>query len=219
VYLDNTNHGSIVQRPPFLCPVLCIDNFLPEEEARKVLQECIDLRKIYLPARVFDGPNNTKIDKTYRTNEVVYLDDVFRGAPERSDILSIIKKRIWAEEFKKLWHEGYYIFDVINYSTWQEAVISRYGDYQFYRKHQDTRRDHITYRLVTLVYYVNRTPEKFTGGSLILWEGDESLRVEPRHNRAVLFPSFTFHEVEGVRMNSENWEDGRFSLNYWMGFR
>lgn len=208
-----------VQRPPFRSPVLCIDDFLLDEEAQKVLQECIDLKKIYVPARVFDGPNATKIDKRYRTNEVVYLDDVFRGAPERSDILSIMKKKIWTEKCKALWHEGYYIFDVINYSTWQEAVISRYGDCNFYRKHQDTRRDHITYRLVTLVYYVNRIPEQFTGGSLMLWEGSESLRVEPKHNRAVLFPSFTFHEVESVHMNSEKWEDGRFSLNYWMGFR
>jgi hypothetical protein len=141
-----------VQRPAFCSPVLCIDDFLLEHEAQQVLQECIDLKKIYLPARVFDGPNATKIDKSYRANEVVYLGDVFRGAPERSDILSIIKKKIWTEECRTLWHEGYYIFDIINYSTRQEAVISRYGDGNFYGRHQDTRNDHITRRLVTLVY-------------------------------------------------------------------
>ena len=208
-----------VFRPAFRSPVLCIDDFLAEDDALRVLQECIDLKKIYMPARVFDGPNATKIDPKYRKNEVVYLDDVFRSAPERSDILSITKKKIWTDECRKLWHEGYYIFDIINYSTWQEAVISRYGSCDFYKRHQDTRRDHITYRLVTLVYYVNRIPEQFTGGSLILWEGDESLTIEPKHNRAVVFPSFTFHEVENVHMASEKWEDGRFSLNYWMGFR
>lgn len=209
----------IVSRPPFNSPILLIDDFLLEEDAQRVLQECIDLKKIYLPARVFDGPNATKIDQSYRKNEVVYLDDVFRSSPERSDILSIVKKKIWTEECKKLWHEGYYIFDIINYSTWQESVISRYGNCEFYKRHQDTRRDHITYRLVTLVYYINRIPEQFTGGSLILWHDQEHIRVEPKHNRAVVFPSFTFHEVESVHMSSEKWEDGRFSLNYWMGFR
>ena len=208
-----------VFRPAFRSPVLCIDDFLAEDDAQRLLQECIDLKKIYMPARVFDGPNATKIDPKYRKNEVVYLDDVFRSAPERSEILSIMKAKIWTDECRKLWHEGYYIFDIINYSTWQEAVISRYGNFDFYKRHQDTRRDHITYRLVTLVYYVNRIPEQFTGGSLILWEGDESLTIEPKHNRAVVFPSFTFHEVENVHMTSEKWEDGRFSLNYWMGFR
>ena len=93
---------------------------------------------------------------------------MFRASPERSDILGIIKQKVWTEECKTLWHEGDYIFDIINYSTWQEAVVSRYGDGAFYKKHHDTRRDHITYRLVTLVYYVNRLPEQFTGGSLIL---------------------------------------------------
>jgi hypothetical protein len=208
-----------ISRPAFASPILCIDDFLVEEDSRRVLQECLDLKKIYMPAKVFDGPTATKVDQEYRTNEVVYLDDVFRSAPNRSDILTIMKNRIWTEECRTIWHEGYYIFDVINYSTWQEAVISRYGNDHFYKRHQDTRRDHITYRLVTLVYYVNKTPQQFEGGSLLLWEGKESIRVETKHNRAVLFPSFTFHEVEAVTMRSQNWEDGRFSLNYWMGFR
>jgi hypothetical protein len=208
-----------VFRPPFSSPILCIDDFLIEEDAQRVLQECIDLKRIYKPARVFDGPTATKIDRNYRKNEVVYLDDVYGGNPERSDILSIIKNKIWTEECRKLWHEGYYLFDIINYSTWQEAVISRYGNCEFYKRHQDTRKDRITYRLITLVYYVNKLPEQFTGGSLTLWQGDDCLSVEPKHNRAVVFPSFTFHEVQSVHMSNDNFEDGRFSINYWMGFR
>lgn len=208
-----------VTRPSFRSPVLCIDNFLPEEDAQKILQECIDLKKIYMPATVFDGPSATKIDKNYRNNEVVHLDDVFRGSPRRSDILRILKEKIWTEDCKALWHDGYHIFDIVNYSTHQEAVISRYGDGAFYKKHRDTRRDHITYRLVTLVYYVNRLPEEFTGGALVLWHEQESLRLEPKHNRAVIFPSFVFHEVEKVGMTSEEWDQGRFSVNYWIGFR
>jgi SM-20-related protein len=130
-----------------------------------------------------------------------------------------MKQKIWTEECRSLWHDGYSIFDIINYSTWQEAAVSRYGDGNFYKKHQDTRRDHITYRLVTLVYYVNKIPRHFTGGSLVLWHENESVRIEPRHNRAVVFPSFTPHEVEVVEMEDGCWDEARFSLNYWMGFR
>jgi len=208
-----------VSRPSFESPILCIDDFLGEGDAQRILQECIDLKKIYMPAKIFDGPNASKIEPKFRKNDVVYLDDVFRTAPERSDILALLKKAIWTEEHKRLWHEGDYIFDIINYSTWQEAVISRYGNCDFYQRHQDTRRDHITYRLVTLVYYVNKIPEQFTGGSLVFGQGDSIVKVQPRHNRAVVFPSFTFHEVENVRLKSEKWEDGRFSVNYWLGFR
>jgi 2OG-Fe(II) oxygenase superfamily len=208
-----------ISRPTFQSPILCIDEFMSDEDANKILKECIDLKKIYMPAKIFDGPNASKINVEFRRNDVVYLDDVFRSAPDRSDILTLLKRKIWTEECKRVWHEGDFIFDIINYSTWQEAVVSRYGNCDFYKKHQDTRRDHITYRLVTLVYYVNTIPEQFTGGSLLFGSGEQKLRIEPRHNRVVVFPSFTFHEVENVRLNSERWEDGRFSINYWLGFR
>jgi hypothetical protein len=35
----------------------------------------------------------------------------------------------------------------------------------------------------------------------------------------VLFPSFTFHEVEKVDTAGDEWDRGRFSVNYWIGFR
>lgn len=149
----------------------------------------------------------------------MYLNEVFRSAPERSAILSLLRKAILSDAYKRLWHDGDLIFDIINYSTWQEAVVSRYGNCDFYKRHRDTRVDHMTYRIVTLVYYINTVPEQFTGGSLTFWSGKKSVRVEPRHNRAVVFPSFTFHEVENVRLKSDRWEDGRFSVNVWLGFR
>jgi len=206
-------------RPQFGLPTLLIDDFLSEEEALMVLQECIDLKRVYVPGMVFDGVHSTKVDQEYRSNDVVYLDEIFRSAPERSDILNIIGRKIWTDECRELWHDGYYIFDVINYCTHHEAVISRYSDNNFYHRHQDTRWDHITYRLITMVYYINRQPEQFSGGSLVLWHGKEHLTVQPKHNRAVVFPSFAMHEVELVHMNSSLWEDARFSINYWVGFR
>ena len=155
-----------VSRLPLSAPVLCIDNFLTEEEAQTILQECIDLKKVYMPARVFDGPYSTKFDPSYRRNEVVYLDEIFRSHPERSDILTTLKRKIWTDECRQIWHDGYLIFDVINYSTWQEAVISRYSESGFYHKHQDTRQDRITYRLVTLVYYIKSGSSRLRGRKL-----------------------------------------------------
>ncbi len=208
-----------VSKLPFGSPVLCIDDFLSEEEAQSVLQEALDLKKVYMPARVFDGLNSTKIDPEFRSNEVVYLDEVFRSCPERSDILRIMKAKIWTPECRAIWHDGYHIFDIINYSTWQEAVLSRYGDGGFYKQHQDTRWDHITYRLVTIVYYVSGPNANFEGGELVLSEKGETLRIKPQHNRAIVFPSFMSHEVETVALEKDDWGNARFSLNYWTGFR
>jgi 2OG-Fe(II) oxygenase superfamily len=208
-----------VTRPTFNAPVMCIDDFLPAEDAFKILQECIDLKKIYVPGSIFDGANKTTVNPHFRTNEVVHLDNVFRGASDRSDILRILKDRIWTHECRTLWHVGYFIFDVINYATSHEVVVSRYGNGSFYKRHQDTRRDNITLRLVSLVYYVNRVPQQFSGGSLRLWHDGENIQIEPKHNRAVVFPSFVFHEVDTVRSDDECWDQARFSVNYWLGFR
>jgi hypothetical protein len=199
--------------------VLCIDDFLPEPDAAAILRECFELRKIFMPARVFAGPTSTTIAPKIRSNEVVYLNDVFRDAPHKSCALTLLGDKIWTDECRELWHEGDYIFDIINYATHHEAVMSRYGADHFYEAHQDTRRDRITTRIVSLVYYVNLEPARFGGGELILIKDDERLTIEPRHNRAVVFPSFLFHAVQPVTTAGDDWEDGRFSVNYWLGFR
>ena len=106
----------------------------------------------------------------------------------------------------------------MNYATWHEVVVSRYGEGDFYKKHRDTLWDDITRRIVTLVYYVNKEPKGFTGGSLDLWDSTRKISIEPKNNFAVVFPSFAYHEVEMVRMDTERWDMARFSVNYWLGF-
>jgi SM-20-related protein len=205
-------------RPEFSLPVLCIDEFLDPAEAENVMQECLDLQRAYAPGRVFDGLTSTAIRPEHRNNEVLYIERVMGAAPERSAVLAAMKRAIWTDEYRALWHQGYLIFDVINYSTHHECVISRCGDGQYFRKHQDIRRDHITYRLVTIVYFIHRAPRSFSGGNLVIWNGDDSLRFTPEHNRAIVFPSFAMHEVEPTHMQSPEWNEGRFSINYWIGF-
>jgi hypothetical protein len=207
-----------VSRPALGIPVLCLDNFLTDEAARGVLEECINLRSCYTPATIFEGLDGTKVDPSYRNNEVVYLDSLFRADRSRSRVLTELRARIWDKECKLLWHEGYLLFDTINYSTWQEATISRNGNGAFYKKHRDTTKVNLSRRLTTLVYYVNQEPPGFTGGALALWHGTDCLRLAPKHNRAILFPSFAIHEVEKTVLPADSWENGRFSINYWMGF-
>lgn len=213
-----------ITRPEFPSPILVLDEFLPAKDAAKCLQECIDLRPVFMPASVGAGSQN-RIDKSVRSNDVVMLDSVFAVAPERSNILTIVRKRIGETDCKQLWHKGDFIFDIINYASWNESVLSRYGKCDFYGKHQDTVRNadclgQISRRLVTLVYYVNTEPERFTGGALTLFKDQLEITIHPRHNRAVVFPSFTFHKVAKVSLpEDEPWDNGRFSLNHWMGFR
>jgi predicted 2-oxoglutarate/Fe(II)-dependent dioxygenase YbiX len=192
---------------------------MSELEAAKILQECIDLKRLFSPATIYDAARVLKVDLSFRKNQVVHLHDVFANAPERSDTLRLMQKRLASEDCKALWREGNLIFEIINYANRQEGVLSWYGSGDFYRKHRDTRRDHAGFRLVTIVYYVNRVPERFKGGMLTFWKEQAFVELEPKHNRAIVFPSSTLHEVQSVQLDSNDWEDGRFSVNYWIGFK
>lgn len=211
-----------IERPEFTAPLLVLDGFLPEEEAAQCLQEAIHLRPVYMPAAVGQGKDN-RIDPKIRRNDVVYLDTVFAAAPSRSKILTLVKRRVASPECNRLWHQGYTIFDTINYATSWESVLSRYGKCDFYGLHQDTKQKaaagEIHHRLVTIVYYMNTEPERFTGGALTLKQDDGIITVTPRHNRAVVFPSFVWHRVGNVLLDDEDHSAGRFSLNLWLGFR
>jgi hypothetical protein len=207
-----------IERPDFACPVLIADHFLGSTESENVLKECIELKKVYMPAKIADGPSGSKLDLGFRRNDVVYLDDIFSGAPERSDILSQLSRRVQSLECKELWAKHYLLFDIINYATRREVVVSRYGHGGGYKKHRDTIINASPNRLVTLVYYVNLSPSRFSGGDLVLWEAGSSLRISPKHDRLVAFPSAVYHEVEEVQISEDAWEYGRFSINYWLGF-
>jgi Rps23 Pro-64 3,4-dihydroxylase Tpa1-like proline 4-hydroxylase len=156
------------------------------------------------------------------------LDAVFGPAPARSRILSHVGKRIADKECNELWHKacaGYSILDVVNYADYRESVLSRYGRCDFYGPHQDTKYDKsnraaVKNRLVTLVYYMNTEPEQFEGGRLTLYQSSQDHTVTPRHNRAVIFPSFVVHAVENVLLpDGAPFSAGRFSLNHWIGFK
>lgn len=214
----------IIERLDFPSPLLVLDEFLPPIDASACLRECIALEPVYMPAHVGAG-NAHRIDPTIRANDVVMLDSVFSTDRRRSKLLTLIRQRVNSVECKALWHDGEWLFDIINFRTWDEAVLSRYGQCDFYGKHQDTvfnssAPGQITRRIVTLVYYMNTEPEQFEGGALTLYKNGVDVTVTPKHNRAVVFPSFTLHRVGKVTLPPDApFSAGRFSLNNWMGFR
>ena len=217
----------IVERPSFPSPVLVIDDFLPQQEAEACFRECMDLRRLFRQSRVGAGRDN-RVDPGIRNNLVAYLDQLYGEARQQSDILSCLDRRISSEECKALWHKGDLIFDAINYSNRRETTLSRYGRTDgkgdFYGRHQDTifdtqNPDSIRARLVTLCYYMNREPKAYSGGDIALFKCEETLTVTPKHNRAIVFPSFTHHEVRPTVTENDEFESGRFSVNCWMGFR
>lgn len=107
--------------------------------------------------------------------------------------------------------------------------LSLGGD--FYAPHTDDttgyafRLPRVDSRRISFVYYLFRSPRRFTGGELRLYDRcdapdrfDAALytSVVPQDNMLVFFPSNRFHGVASVSLQSDDPRDGRFTINGWL---
>jgi SM-20-related protein len=105
-------------------------------------------------------------------------------------------------------------------STQMEMVA--HGDGAFYRPHTDTYGgDEYTpggRRRMTMVYYFNRMPRRFTGGRLRMFDlgGEQSIEIEPTHDSLLVFPSSALHEVETISCPDGAFAESRFAVNIWL---
>jgi len=214
-------------------PHIIIDEFLPPKLSKNCLEEAIKLEPFYKDANVMgdeefkehqdckECAEKYKFNRdSIRENDVVYLDDTFAKKRESSIILKSLHNAITSEDFLNLidkqsfWH-------ILKHTNSTETVLSRYGKCDFYGWHNDTIPDNPTGRLVTLCYYINEEPEQFEGGDLIIAGNTihDTIKLKPKHNRAVIFQSdSTKHAVDTVKLTSDDFKGGRFSVNFWIGF-
>jgi Rps23 Pro-64 3,4-dihydroxylase Tpa1-like proline 4-hydroxylase len=103
-----------------------------------------------------------------------------------------------------------------------QMTTHRAGD--FFTVHQDQDDDAGRGRLVSYVYYFHRTPKRFTGGDLLLYDTDAQenaysaafTRIVPQDNSIIFFPSQYWHQVTPVHYTTDDTGDGRFTLNGWV---
>ena len=98
----------------------------------------------------------------------------------------------------------------------------------FYKVHSDNSKGWYRSRKLSYVYYFHRRPKRFSGGDLLLYdmgvEADDGSsvvfsRIEPLDNSLVFFPSDTFHEITPVAGATQDFRDGRFTVNGWIRSR
>lgn len=212
-------------------PHIIIDNFLTSKLSKECLEECIDLEAFYEPAKIIDSQQQLddckecqKIaafqKKSIRENDVIYMDKLYEMKRKDSIILTSLEEALLLEEFREIMNKRGF-FHILRTTPTSETIISRYGMCDFYGYHVDSLPHKQINRLVTLVYYLNKEPEQFEGGDLII-AGETIIdikKIKPKHNRAVIFQSETTkHAVETVKLLNDKFEGGRFSINFWLGF-
>ena len=98
----------------------------------------------------------------------------------------------------------------------------------FYTRHSDSSEERHRPRKLSFVYYFHRQPRRFAGGDLLLYDTDIEAnrastvafsRIEPLHNSLVFFPSDASHEITPVECDTQDFEDGRFTVNGWVRSR
>ena len=102
---------------------------------------------------------------------------------------------------------------------WVEMRMSAYLPGGFFSKHRDDSALSLRSRKVGFVYFFHRQPRRFSGGDLLLYDGDGTrsfTQFEPRHNSIVLSPAACVHEVVPVESDSEDFADARFAIHGWL---
>ncbi len=209
----------------FTIPIkhLVIEDFLTEEVNKKVLNEMIEQKVNYRPART------GKVIDDKRTNSSVSYDHVFKDNRDDSVLLNAMQGLYRDSGFNILLSSMGYPFDHFSTQTINETQISRYGgeEGEHYGWHIDRFAPN-NERIITIVYYCFNEPKKFTGGQIELasnvsWKDNpvgelDSKVYEIKNNMAVIFPSINLHRVHPTK-SPDSFEDGRFSANIWVGFK
>jgi Rps23 Pro-64 3,4-dihydroxylase Tpa1-like proline 4-hydroxylase len=106
-----------------------------------------------------------------------------------------------------------------------ERQLTAHSGGGFFAPHVDTGNSLTASRRISCVYYFHRSPRRFTGGELKLydsWVTDRGSTAAPTcttltpiHNSIVFFPSGEFHEVCPVRLATDAFHDSRFTITIW----
>jgi SM-20-related protein len=90
-----------------------------------------------------------------------------------------------------------------------EFHYAHYPERTFYKRHVDQFKDRSN-RLITFILYLNDGWSPGDGGELMIYKGDQEIKVEPIMNRCVLF------KTEGLEHEVLLSNTSRFSLTGWL---
>ena len=211
-WLHATLSGNGAPEPPpggiWPAPFVQMTNFLAPGESERLLALAIEGRERFAPAQV--GPRafarvDYKARITLEADERTLADAWSRIGPKIKSLVPEILARLRMDGI------GRYSID---------AGMRVYLDGGFYRPHRDNTAR--VYRTLSFVYFFNRQPLRFSGGDLLLYDSDAETgahflggfsRFVPFRNSIVFFPSGCCHQVTPVQCATNDFGDGRWTLN------
>lgn len=191
--------------------VIILDNFYEQHEYDTILSECLFLSKRNKLKPPEDTNSATKNGVSLKKNSGIWLDTAYSDR-NISDILFINRKIFNPTIVNELTNIDI-IYRSIGHSTRDDTLLSYYENEDFYDSHFDGS-------TISTISWFNKEPKSFTGGNLV-FENDENLTVEYKNNRVVIFPSFLYHKVTPIKIDSNKigLGFGRFSLSHFIRYK
>ncbi|VXD10302.1 2OG-Fe(II) oxygenase [Planktothrix serta PCC 8927] len=186
-----------------------IDNFLSEEDYQKFLNLTIANQNNFFPSEVMNDASK------YRQSYILL--------PEHfAEFHELLSQKILTARPTVMQQLKMQMFLVAHL----EMQITAHLHGGYYKIHQDVDAGKASNRRLTYVYYFYQEPKPFYGGDLRLYQtkihGNQALiqesftQIEPRNNSIIFFDSRCKHEVLPVYCPSQQFTDGRFTLNGWI---
>jgi len=199
-------HASGIQNSPYIR----IPGFLSKEENEAVMAYALRKQPEFRASEVEGG------EKGYRHSQVLFkLDDLASVVDVEARVREIIPD---AAAHFGLPLPADYDF---------EMQLTTHGDGGHFKIHNDNATERTAPRFMTYIYYFSRLPQPFSGGQLRLYDDsriDASSwvpmatfsEINPENNTLLFFPSRHFHEVLPTLCRTDDFGDGRFTLNGWV---
>ena len=121
-----------VQKIDFPRPILCIDNFLPDEEAKSILDEAISVSEKYERAKSSYGTGNPTVNEEVRKHASYALSDDPKKT--ESDIFSILSERFFEGRLTDLCKQVP-LFSIIPKTSSLQVIVNRWGSGDFFVWH------------------------------------------------------------------------------------
>lgn len=205
---DEPPHPASVPQP---APHLRFDDFLPPDEHSRLLEATLAKEEEFVPSRVITAEPVGDLAEIRRSLTSYALDDVWDLFEHRLvRLLPHIRRELGID-----WFELDHI----------ERQLTVHGDGDHFTLHVDDGGPAVAQRQISAVYYFNRTPQRYTGGQLRLFDSLDVdghrepagtfTELEPSDNTLVVFRSDAHHEVRPVHVPGNAFADRRFTIVCW----
>ncbi|MFM7795534.1 MAG: 2OG-Fe(II) oxygenase [Candidatus Nitrosotenuis sp.] len=195
------------------------------KKSESFLKEIIKNKKNFKDSKI--GYGEGVINKNIRSNMTAFYDEIYKDNRGLSPLLNSTQLFFQSSFLQELLSSAPIPLSFFSKTNTHETQVSRYGDSnQKYDWHIDVQNSNS--RIITFSYYLCKTPKKFKGGQIVLSNGllsekkihGETNRheLDVENDMLVVFDSRTVHCVMPTT-SSKTFEDGRFSVQQWLGIK